>query len=53
VLKEYKVKFNEFQSATKSSKQNHKKFAKEVNVLANKKKALEVEFRNLCKSLNI
>ena len=40
VLKEYKQKYQEFQQATKSSKQNHKKFAREVQNLTNKKKQL-------------
>ena len=40
VLKEYKQKYQEFQQATKTSKQNHKKFAREVQNLTNKKKQL-------------
>lgn len=38
VLKEYKAKYLEFQQATKSSKQNHKKFAKEVQNLGKRQK---------------
>ena len=53
VLTEYKAKYKEFQQATKFSKQNHKKFAKEVQALGNKKKQLEVEFASLCTELCI
>jgi len=53
VLKDYKAKYQEFQQATKFSKQNHKKFAKEVQSLDNRKKALEIEYVSLCTDLSI
>jgi len=48
VLKEYKAKYQEFSKATQFSKKNHKKFAKEVKALDDRKKALEVEYHSLC-----
>lgn len=53
VLKEYKAKFQEFQKATKFSKQNHKKFAKEVQTLGTRKKQLEAEYESLQNQLGI
>lgn len=53
VLKEYKAKYLEFQQATKFSKQNHKKFAKEVQALGYRKKNLEKDYGKLCNELGI
>ena len=53
VLKEYKAKFQEFQQATKFSKQNQKKFQKEVTQLDKRKKNLEVDYHSLQTELNI
>ena len=53
VLKDYRAKYQEFQQATKSSKQNHKRFAKDVNALGQRKKQLEKDYGKLCIELNI
>ena len=53
VLKEYKAKYKEFQNANKFSKTSHKKLAKEVNALGERKKRLEVEYGQLCEELGI
>ena len=53
VLKDYRAKYQEFQQATKSSKQNHKRFAKDVNALGQRKKQLEKDYGKLCTELNI
>lgn len=53
VLKSYKQKFQEFKQATLFSKKNHKKFAKEVQALGNRKRALETEKASYCSELQI
>lgn len=53
VLKSYKQKYQEFKQATLFSKKNHKKFAKEVQALGNRKRALETEKASYCSQLHI
>lgn len=53
MLKEYKQKYQEFQKATKYSKQNQRKFAKDVQQLAVHQKQLEADHATLAANLDI